>query len=122
MAVVAAAALAHTIVTSVRRRRRDFAILETLGCVRRQLSSTVATTATTLACIASLAGIPLGLIGGRWAWEAIAHALGVPSAPTVSIAVVTLVVVGMLVAANLIALLPAALARRTNPATALHSE
>ena len=30
--------------------------------------------------------------------------------------------VGMILAANLIALLPAALARRTNPATALHAE
>jgi ABC-type antimicrobial peptide transport system permease subunit len=90
--------------------------------VRRQLSATVATTATTLACVASLVGIPLGLIGGQWAWDAIANALGVPSEPTVSIPVITLVVMGMLLAANLIALLPAALARRTNPATALHAE
>jgi len=122
MAIVAAAALAHTMVTSVRRRRRDFAILETLGCVRRQLSTTVATTATTFACIALLAGIPLGLIGGTWAWNAIANALGVPSEPTLSIAGITLVILGMLLAANVIALLPAALARRTNPATALHAE
>ena len=106
MAVVAAAALTHAMVTSVRRRRRDFAILETLGCVRRQLSTTVATTATTFACVASLAGIPLGLIGGQWAWDAIANALGVPSEPTVSIAVITLVIMGMLLAANLIALAP----------------
>ena len=41
MLVLAVAALAHALVSSVRRRRRDFAILETLGCERRQLSAAV---------------------------------------------------------------------------------
>src|SRR5205085_1103273 len=38
VATVAVAMLAHTLVTSVRRRSRDLAILKTLGFVRRQVS------------------------------------------------------------------------------------
>jgi predicted lysophospholipase L1 biosynthesis ABC-type transport system permease subunit len=122
MLVLAVAALAHALVSSVRRRRRDFAILETLGCERRQLSAAVGATATTFACVACLVGVPLGLLGGRWAWAGIADALGVPSEPTVSITVIAAIVVGMLLAANLIALVPAAIARRTRPAVALRVE
>ena len=41
MAVVASAMLGHTLVTSVRRRRRDLAILKTLGFQRHQVTTTV---------------------------------------------------------------------------------
>ncbi|HXY95009.1 MAG TPA: FtsX-like permease family protein [Acidimicrobiia bacterium] len=122
MALVAVAALAHTLVTSVRRRRRDFAVLETLGCVRHQLSTTVAATATTFAFLACLVGLPLGIVGGRWAWGAIAGELGVPSEPTLSVAALALVAVGMVVVTNLIALVPASMARRTSPAATLRTE
>src|SRR5207249_2799805 len=72
MGLVAAAALTHTMVSSVRRRRRDFAVLEALGCVRRQLWAAIAVQATTFAFVACLVGIPLGFAAGRWAWSAIA--------------------------------------------------
>jgi predicted lysophospholipase L1 biosynthesis ABC-type transport system permease subunit len=122
MALVALATLAHALLTSVRRRRRDFAILETLGLERRQFSVTVGATATTFACVACLVGIPLGLIGGRWAWAAIASALGVPAEPAVNDATIVAIVVIMLLVANVVALVPAWMARRTRPATALRAE
>jgi hypothetical protein len=43
MIAVAAAILAHTMITGVQRRRRDYAVLESLGFVRRQVSASVAT-------------------------------------------------------------------------------
>ena len=40
LALMALAALTHSLVTSVRRRRRDFAVLKTLGFTTRQTAST----------------------------------------------------------------------------------
>src|SRR5438045_2707522 len=42
LGLAAAAALGHALVTSIRRRRRDLAILKTLRCLRRQVSAPVA--------------------------------------------------------------------------------
>ena len=47
--VLAVAALGHTLVSSIRRRRRDLATLKTLGFTRGQVSATVAWQATTFA-------------------------------------------------------------------------
>src|SRR5207244_11112551 len=66
VALMAAVTLAHTLITSIRRRRLDLAILKTLGFVRRQVSSAVAWQATALAAVALVIGIPLGVMGGRW--------------------------------------------------------
>src|SRR5205823_9586917 len=68
LALLAAVTLAHTLVSSVRRRRRDLAVLKTLGFVRGQVSLAVVWQATTLSAIALLIGVPLGTAGGRWAW------------------------------------------------------
>jgi hypothetical protein len=54
LAVLGAATLGHLLVTSVRRRRRDLAVLKTLGFVRHQISATVAWQATVLAALALL--------------------------------------------------------------------
>ena len=37
LAVLAVGTLAHVLLTGVRRRRRDLAVLKTLGCTRSQL-------------------------------------------------------------------------------------
>src|SRR5207249_552311 len=68
IAVAAAAMLAHVLLTSLRRRRRDLAVLRTLGFTSGQLSQTVAWQATTLALVALVLGLPLGVAAGRWAW------------------------------------------------------
>lgn len=64
LGALAAATLVHTLVTSVRCRRRDLAILKTVGFVRHQLSAAVAWQSTTITTIALMAGLPLGLIAG----------------------------------------------------------
>jgi ABC-type lipoprotein release transport system permease subunit len=46
---------------SARRRRGDFAILKTLGLLRRQLSAITAWQVTTLTVLALIAGLPLGV-------------------------------------------------------------
>ena len=118
----ALATLVHVLVTSIRRRRRDLAILKTLGFVRRQVSATVAWQATTLASIALLIGLPLGVAVGRWVWTFFASQIGVIPEPAVDLPPLLLAIPVTLLLANLIALIPGRLAAATPPATALRAE
>jgi len=122
LAVLAAMTLAHVLVTSIRRRRRDLAILKTVGFVRGQVRRTVAWQATTLAWIALVAGIPLGVVTGRWLWITFAHGLGVLVRPRVPTIAVILAAPATMILANLVALLPARAAARTQPADVLRIE
>ena len=122
MAVVAAALLAHTLATAVRRRRHDLAVLKTLGFERRQVSLAVAAQATALVLPALLVGVPLGAALGRWGWTAVARELHVVAEPVVPLLALVLVVPGALAVATMAAAAPAWAARRTVPATVLRSE
>jgi len=122
VALVAAATLVHTLVTSIRRRRRDLALLKTLGFSRRQLSSTVASQATVISAAAVLIGIPLGVAAGRTARAVVAGASGFPSEPVVPAAELAALAVGVVVVANLVALGPGWTVRRTPAARVLRTE
>jgi len=115
-------ALALTLVASARRRRRDFAVLKTLGFTGRQLSGTVAWQATTVVVVGLVAGIPLGIVAGRWLWELFAREIAVVVAPAVPALLVTVVALAALVLGNLVAALPGRMAARTSPAFVLRSE
>jgi len=122
LAALAAATLTHLLVTSIRRRGRELAILKTMGFVPRQVRTAVAWQATTLAVVAMALGLPLGIAAGRWAWILFAHQLGIIPVPIVPILVVLLLVPGTLVVANLVAVVPASLAAHLRPAKALRAE
>jgi ABC-type lipoprotein release transport system permease subunit len=122
VAMMAVATLAHTLITSIRRRRLDFAILKTLGFTRRQVSSTVAWQATTLASIALVIGIPLGVISGRWGWNYFADRLGVVPSTAIPVIAVVLAVPTAIILANLLAVLPGRIASRLKPGPVLRSE
>jgi hypothetical protein len=122
LAVLGAATLGHLLVTSVRRRRRDLAVLKTLGFVRRQVSATVAWQATTLAGLALLVGLPLGVAAGRWAWILVNRGLGSLAGPVTPFLAVLAVVPATVLVANLVAALPARAAAATWPAVVLRSE
>ena len=120
--VAALATLAHTLVTSIRRRNRDLALLKTLGFVNRQVSATVAWQASILALAAVLVGVPLGLAAGRWGWRAFADQLGTVPQPVIPLIPVLLALPVSLVMANLVAAVPGWLASRVRPAVALRTE
>jgi hypothetical protein len=122
LAALGAAALAHVLVTAIRRRRRDVAILKTIGFVRGQARRVVAWQATITVLVATLVGVPLGVIGGRWLWSQVADGIGVLSRPQVNTLVLVLLLPAVIVLANLIAALPARSAARTPPALVLRSE
>jgi len=122
LAVLAVGTLAHVLLTGVRRRRRDVAVLKTLGFTRSQVQGVVAWEATALAAAALLIGIPVGVIAGRWAWALFANAAGVDSQATVQVAFVLLAIPATLVLANLIAVWPGWRAARLRPAVVLRTE
>jgi predicted lysophospholipase L1 biosynthesis ABC-type transport system permease subunit len=115
------AAVGHALITGVRRRRRDLAVLKTLGFDRRQVRTTVAWQATTLAAVGLLVGLPLGIVVGNLAWRVVADGLGVSTA-TVTPALVLLALPVVIVALNLVAFFPANAAARARPAIALQVE
>jgi len=121
-ALAALGTLVHVLVTSIRRRRRDLAVLKTIGFRRRQITATVAWQATTISVIALLIGVPVGVIVGRWAWVFYADRLGVVAEPVVAVSKVLLTVPLAIVIANLVAFVPGLIARRTKPAIVLRAE
>ena len=118
----AMAALALTLVASVRQRRRDLALLKTIGFVRRQLAAAVAWQATTAATVGIVVGIPLGIVAGRWLWDLFAKQINAVPYPTVSVPSVVLVALGTVLLANIVATLPARSAARTPTAMLLRAE
>jgi ABC-type antimicrobial peptide transport system permease subunit len=120
-AVAAFATLVHVLLTSVRRRRRDLAILQTLGFRRGQVAATVAWQALTLAGIALLFGVPIGILLGRLGWAAFAYRLGVVSEPVVSPLSVIVVPVTVIVSL-VVSLGPGLVARSVRPAAVLKAE
>jgi hypothetical protein len=122
VALLALGTVTHALVTSVRRRRRDLAILKTLGFRRGQVSQTVAWQATSFALAAGLLGVPLGVAGGRWAWLVVAEQLGVAVGPVVPPVPLLAIAAGALLVANLAAAGPGWVAARIRPAIVLRSE
>ncbi|MDQ1481484.1 MAG: putative transport system permease protein, partial [Actinomycetota bacterium] len=121
-ALIAVLTIGNTLVSSVRRRGRELAVLRTLGFVRRQISAILAWQATTVAIIAIVIGLPLGVATGRWTWLLVTRRLGLPDDAIVPGGLLTLVALIALIVANLLALAPSLLARRTAPATILRTE
>ena len=108
--------------TGVRRRRRDLAVLKTLGLTRSQLLKLVSWQASALATVALLAGLPLGALAGRWSWALFAGATGVPGQADIPLPLVLLAIPGALLLANLVAAGPGWAAAQTRPALILRSE
>ena len=122
LALLGALTLGHTLVTSIRRRRRDLAVLRTIGFAKRQVMATVAWQSTTFALLAAIIGVPLGFVAGRWLWQVFANGLGV-NAPTVApLWAVLLPIPAAVLLANLIAVGPGWIAGRIRPAIVLRSE
>jgi ABC-type antimicrobial peptide transport system permease subunit len=122
LAALAVATLAHTLVTSIRRRRRDLAILKTLGFLPNQVRQAVAWQASSFCAVALLIGIPLGVAVGRWVWIVFARQLGIVPEPVTPPLGVLLLVPATVLVANLVAAWPARLAGRIRPAVALRTE
>lgn len=121
VAVFGAATLAHLLVVSVSRRRRETGLLKVLGFVNSQVVWTVSWQATTLALVGIIIGAPIGLIAGRVTWDLFATHLGVVPVAVVPVWLIGVLAVGAIVAANLLGVGPALAARRSKPARLLEA-
>jgi hypothetical protein len=122
LAVGSVAALGLTLAASVRRRRRDFALLKTLGFTRRQLAVTVARQASVAALAGVVVGVPIGIALGRWLWDLFARGIYAVPEPSVPVFEIVVVALGALVLANLVAAVPGRMAARTRTALVLRAE
>jgi len=122
LAAGAVAALTLTLVASVRRRRRELALMKTLGFTHRQLAAAVAWQSTVAVAMGTVVGVPLGVIIGRQLWILFAHQIDVVPTATVPTLTLVLIALGALALANLVAALPGRVAARTPTAVLLRSE
>jgi len=118
----AVVALGLTLVASVRRRRRDLALLKTLGFTKRQLAGAIAWQSSTAVGIGAAVGVPLGILLGRFLWDLFAREIGAVPQPTVPTISVALIVLGGLILANVVAAIPGRVAARTPTALLLRAE
>jgi predicted lysophospholipase L1 biosynthesis ABC-type transport system permease subunit len=122
LAAGAVAALGLTLAASVRRRRRDLALLKTLGFTQRQLAASVSWQASVAASIGIVVGVPVGIALGRWLWTIFARAIYAVPQPSVPVVAIVAVALGALVLANLVAAIPGRIAARTPTALVLRIE
>jgi ABC-type lipoprotein release transport system permease subunit len=122
LTIAATSALALTLIASVRSLRRDFAILQSLGFTRRQIGAAVAWQSTFTVALGVLIGVPVGIVAGRWLWDTFAHHINVPAEPTISVALILVVVAAALLLANIIAVVPRLIAAKTQTLSLLRAE
>jgi ABC-type antimicrobial peptide transport system permease subunit len=122
LGLLAVGTLTHVLITAVRRRRRDLAVLKTLGFSRSQLLRVVCWQASILAAAALIVALPLGIAAGRWAWTLFAGSVGVAPQADVPVPLVLAAIVVVPLLANLVAAGPGVAAARLRPAIILRSE
>jgi ABC-type lipoprotein release transport system permease subunit len=106
LALLALGAVGHALVTAVRRRGHDIAVLRALGMTRRQSRTTVMTQATVVSLVGLAVGVPLGVALGRTIWRYVADTTFMHYVPPVAAAALALVIPVTLAAAVLLAVWP----------------
>lgn len=122
LAGLVGATVAHALASAVWRRRRDLALLQTVGFTRGQVRQAVFTQATLIGVIALVVGLPVGVLIGRAIWTVFQDRLGTVAGVVVPWTVLGIVVVVVLALVNLVGLAPAFRLLRRHPAETLRSE
>jgi ABC-type antimicrobial peptide transport system permease subunit len=114
--------LGAVVAASVRARRRELAMLRTLGFTGRQLRTSVRVQALVTMLAALAIGVPVGIAAGRVGWRAFADGLAVVLPPSTPALAVLAIASSALVAVLVVATVPAIWAGRAHPAVTLRSE
>ena len=122
LAALGLGTLAHALVTSINRRRRDFAICKTLGFTRGDVGRAIAWQSSTFIVVSLTLGLVIGAIAGRSLWNVYANQLGILGVPRVPLVTLLLMVPAAGLLANVLALWPARSAAATRPAVVLRAE
>jgi predicted lysophospholipase L1 biosynthesis ABC-type transport system permease subunit len=122
VAVLAGAVFVHTLSGELRQRRKELAVLKTIGLRGRQISAVLAWQVTIVAVVGVAVGVPVGILAGRAGWRIVSEQLGVAWATAIPLGIVAALAAGAVLLANIVALGPGLRARRTPPAAALRTE
>jgi predicted lysophospholipase L1 biosynthesis ABC-type transport system permease subunit len=122
LAALALLTVSHAMVTSMRSRRRDLAILRSLGADRGWITRAVHWQASLLTALPVVIGIPVGLVVGRLVFAAFADSMGAVNDAAIPVAIVAIGSVAVVALANAIAGVISRTARRHEPALLLQSE
>ncbi len=96
--------------------------MKALGMTRSQLSAVITWQVTTLIGLALLAGVPLGVAAGHWAWGLFARNLGISPGAITPMPLITLMVPAAIIAANTVAFPPGRLSAHLTTAEVLRAE
>jgi len=122
MALGALLSLGLALTAFVRQRRRELAILKTVGFTRAQVRSTVLWQGALALVVALAFGVPLGTAGGRWLWARFAIDIGVDPGASVPVVLLVAAVAVMVVVGVASATAPGLVAGHTRPAEAMRAD
>lgn len=112
----------HGVAQTTRLRRREAGTLRALGVTPRVVGATVVAQGATVALVAVLGGIPLGLAAGRQVWTLIATRAYVVDHPVPAWIGMGWLALAATVGTLVLAVLPAIRSSRERPASALRAE
>ncbi len=122
LAVLCVLTVAHAMFTSLRARRRDMAVLRSLGADRGFLSRAVHWQSTVFTVVPALVAAPVGFIGGRAIFAVYANDIGALDDAAVPVPMVVSIIAGVAVLANAVATQAAHRERRVTTASVLQHE
>jgi ABC-type lipoprotein release transport system permease subunit len=122
LALLGIAALGHALITTVRRRRHDLAVLRAIGLRPRQSAACIFWQAMTVAIIALAVGIPLGVVVGRVSWRWVANSTPLLYVPPLAALAILVAIPAAILLANMLAAYPARRAAGVRPAEVLRTE
>ncbi|HEX6755371.1 MAG TPA: FtsX-like permease family protein, partial [Mycobacteriales bacterium] len=122
LGLLAVGAVGHALVTAVRRRQHDIAVLRAIGLTRRQCRWIAVTHAVVLALVGLVLGGPLGIAIGRLVWQAVASSTPFQYDPPVATAALVLIGPAALLISNVLAAWPGRRAARLRIAQVLRTE
>ena len=96
-------ASSFAMVTTLRRRRTELAVLAAIGMTRRQLRLVALWSALAMVLVSSVLGLIVGAAGGRALWYLLAGRLGLASGPVVEAVPIAVVVIMAVALAAVIA-------------------
>jgi hypothetical protein len=122
MALGTVLSLGLALLAFVRQRRRELAILKTMGFTRGQVGSTVLWQGALALLVTLAVGVPLGIAGGRWLWSRFATDIGIDPTAAVPAALLVSAVAVVVVVGAVSALAPGLAAAATRPAEAMRAD
>jgi ABC-type lipoprotein release transport system permease subunit len=122
MGLTALSALAYVVTSAARARRHALATLRALGLSAGQIRRTIAWQSVVTVGVSLAIAMPIGVIGGRFAWNRYATGLEVVPEPVTPWSHLAIFVVVTIAMALVVSIVPGHRAARQSPVESLRSE